>query len=165
MTWQPRHEQRDDQLVTDTLARLVCRCGWTSRPVLLPSWDMDDDTYNAASDIRSAVWVEHYAPLITPPPDQVLILDRDAGGWRHYLAGQPIHAGSPLDLLLQGGTWWPGRYESAWPPGWETTGPVALFYAALGGPWDTNDTDTSVTVSFPLPASAVLRWPLRPDRW
>lgn len=165
MTWRyPRHELVDDQVLGDGLCELRCRCGWASRPVPRFAADLDDDGYDALCEVRDAAWAEHYAPLVTPSPFQVLDLRRDGwGGWRHHLAGEPVHAGDGVDLLLLDGRWWPGHYESAWPPGWTDTGPTAMFHASLGGPWIHNDTDHTVQVAFPLPATAVLRWP--PDRW
>lgn len=158
----PRHEQVDDERLDDGCARLRCRCGWASPPVPRFTCDLDDDGYAALCELRSAAWQQHYAPLVTPSPFQVLDLRRDRwGGWRHRLAGTDVHAGSPLELLLPNRRWWSGRYESAWPPGWPDTGPTAMFYAALGGPWADNRTDTTVHVCFSLPADAVLRWPAR----
>lgn len=165
MSWRcPRHELVDDQVLGDGCARLRCRCGWASPTVPAYGWDVDSKVADAVDATRLAAWNEHYAPLITPSPFQVLDLRRDGWGeWRHYLAGEAVHAGDGLDLLLPDGRWWSGRYESTWPPGWADTGPTAMFHASLGGPWIDNDTDHTVQVAFPLPATAVLRWP--PDRW
>lgn len=44
-----------------------------------------------------------------------LTLGRDGGGPRHFLDGQPVHAGAALDLLMPSGKWLPVRYESAYP--------------------------------------------------
>lgn len=35
----------------------------------------------------------------------------DVGGLRHYLCGEPIHAGDQLSIRLGDGTWVVGRYE------------------------------------------------------
>lgn len=158
----PRHERCDDLPADDGRVLLVCRCGWVSPPVPAASWHLDDDAFDAAMQVHIAAWAVHYLPLITPSPFQVLDLRRDRwGGWRHYLAGEPVHAGAPLELLLPNSSWWAGRYESCWPPGSRDGGPTAMFYGPVGGPWVTNDTDTRIVIHFPLPADAVLRWPVR----
>lgn len=164
MTWRaPRHELVDDQALDDGCVRRMCRCGWSSAPVPAYVWDYDDDSYDAAEAVRNAAWQTHYARLVTPSPFQTLTLGRDRGGRRHYLAGEPVHAGAALDLLLPDGTWWPGRYESAWASELAEPTPTAMFHGGLGGPWIDNRTDTTVQVDFPLPADAVLRWPTRED--
>jgi hypothetical protein len=40
-----------------------------------------------------------------------LELRREVGGLRHYLSGEPIHAGELLELQLDDGKWALGRYE------------------------------------------------------
>jgi len=40
-----------------------------------------------------------------------LKLGMDGGGLRHTLDGQPVSAGTPLEVQLQGGAWLPGTYE------------------------------------------------------
>ena len=42
-----------------------------------------------------------------------LVLTRETGGLRHYLEGEPVHAGVTLELQLRDGTWLPGRYEAS----------------------------------------------------
>lgn len=40
-----------------------------------------------------------------------LELVREPGGWRHYLAGEPIACGTSLELYVGQGCWMTGRYE------------------------------------------------------
>lgn len=42
-----------------------------------------------------------------------LTLGEDAGGPRHFVNGEPIHAGTGLDLMLEGENWLSGRFETA----------------------------------------------------
>lgn len=58
---------------------------------------------------------------------------RDAGGFRDFLAGQPIHAGAPLEIWL-GGRWLPGRYEAAYQH------EQGFFYTSLFDQEDTRPT-------------------------
>ena len=74
-----------------------------------------------------------------------LELVRERSGLRHFLAGQPIHAGYGLELQLEGGSWIAGRYEWSFREG---TRPV-LYVAIAGGG----------LVSFEIPENALLRWP------
>lgn len=119
----------------------VCGCGWqggTHPPT--------EEGYEAAGD----EWHErHWRPLVTPAPEQRLVLDSDGGGRRHFLDGRAVHCGTALELLLGGGTWVGIRYETA--------GGEPVAYVALGGPGEAfAATDT---VQFSIPADAVLRWP------
>lgn len=57
-----------------------------------------------------------------------LDLVRESGGLRHYLSGEPVHAGDGLELQLEGGSWVGGRYE------WNFQGESPpLFYFGLAG--------------------------------
>ncbi len=120
----------------------ACSCGWRGTC----SHEPTEDGYEAAGEEWDA---EHWQPLTTPELDQVLVVDRDGGGFRHYLAGEPVHCGSALELLVQGGRWVGVRYEL------RAGEPIA--YLGLGGPGEpfgAND-----CVHFAVPVNAVLRWP------
>lgn len=45
-----------------------------------------------------------------PPDAAIIVAGYDGGGFRDFLAGQPIHAGAAIDLWAQD-QWVPGRYE------------------------------------------------------
>lgn len=138
MSRRPRHEQIDDEYLDHGCVKLRCRCGWVSPPVARPNLRMAEDEWDRVTAVCQAAWDEHYAPLVTPSPSQLFDLRRDRwGGWHHHLAGEAVHAGAPLELLLPGGIWWSGRYESAWPPGWTDAGPTAMFYAPSAAPGST----------------------------
>ncbi len=70
----------------------------------------------------------------------------DAGGQRCYLGDEPLHAGTPLDLLAADGHWHHGRFE------YQATkdGLVPRFHLAIAG-WTTQD------AAITLPPTAVLR--------
>lgn len=76
---------------------------------------------------------------------EALELRREAGGLRHYLDDEPLHAGELLELWLDDGSWALGRYEwtyrEADPP---------LFFV---------DTETDSVIT--LRPGARLRWPGR----
>jgi hypothetical protein len=60
-----------------------------------------------------------------------LEIREEAGGLRHYLGDEPIHAGDILELLLPDGIWLEGRYE------WDfRRGGQPLFFVALGSDWE-----------------------------
>jgi hypothetical protein len=48
---------------------------------------------------------------MTPREGTRLVLGDDGGGPRYFLDGQPVHAGTLLELLEPDGTWMLGRYE------------------------------------------------------
>lgn len=121
----------------------TCSCGWQGG-VHPPT----DDGYDAASQD----WQDkHWLALVTPDPDQMLVLGRESGGARHFLAGHPVHCGSVLELLMAGGRWIPVRYE------WDFARPPR-FYFTLGGPWE-DVAGGPEQVIVVLPSNAVLRWP------
>lgn len=75
-----------------------------------------------------------------------LVLGTDAGGLRHFVDGQPVHAGYVLEVELEDGTWVQMRYE------WNFTRDAPpVFYLALAGP---------AVAKVTLPESARLRWPV-----
>ena len=68
----------------------------------------------------------------------------DAGGWREFLAGRPVHAGDGLYLLTMLG-WYPVRYETNVPRKQST------LYLALPGVHE--------EVCISAPTDARLAWP------
>jgi hypothetical protein len=120
----------------------VCSCGWRGTD----SHEPTEDGYEAAGQEWDA---KHWQPLVTPELDQVLVARRDGGGLRHYLAGEAVHCGAALELLVAGGQWMPVRYETS------LGEPVA--YQALGGPAERFGANE--VVHFDLPSEAILRWP------
>lgn len=155
---------RDDtyQHADDGRVLVACTCGWRSSPIT-PDREgphlLTDETH-ARLDV---LWSGHIAPLTEPDRDSVLLLGDDGGGPRYYLAGEPIRTGSPLELLLPGGTWWRGRLEveHSTPDPWgRDRNPLPVFYGRVGGPAEANDAPEYVPqVHFPLPPNAVLRRP------
>jgi hypothetical protein len=45
-----------------------------------------------------------------------LEVQQEDGGLRHYLDGEPVHAGTVLERLKADGTWEAGRYEWSFRP-------------------------------------------------
>jgi len=139
--------------------RVVCTCGWQGGryrdPGLNPDgqrWWPDLDA-EAESDAAFEQWrQEHMAPLVDPDPDSILTLGSDAGGLRHFLAGQPVHTGTYLELRLPDDRWVLIRYEWNWDP---AARPRA--YLALGGRGEA--LGYAPMVEFTLPERAELRWP------
>jgi hypothetical protein len=85
------------------------------------------------------------APRAGPLIDGGPLEDRiDAGGWREFLAGRPIHAGDTLYLLTTLG-WLAVRYESHVPQ------KRAFLYLSLPGVRD--------EVVVPVPREARFAWP------
>lgn len=86
-----------------------------------------------------------------------LELGEDGGGPRYFLDGDPVHAGTALELRLSGDRWVRGRFEVRWGLG---TPPPALFYLRL---WNAHENEDdfcgAAQVSFELPPDAILRWP------
>lgn len=133
-----------------------CTCGWRSgrfHPNDDPQRDFEPE------GVGDRVWAEwrdtHIAPLVDPEANRVLVLSTDAGGWRHFLDGQPVHAGSQLELRLADDLWVPVRYEWSWvrarPP---------RAYLSLGGRGERIGPEWAPDpISFALPARAELRWP------
>jgi hypothetical protein len=146
--------------------RAACSCGWRGTVVhsLAPSPDLDSPAWPSheaelerVDELIYAEWrVEHYAPLLGYDPSQTLILGRDDGGQRHFLDGQPVHAGTLLELLLPDGRWQPIGYE--W--GWSVDEPPTATMR-LGAPAGAEQLGDQPSVTFDLPAEAVLRWPPR----
>lgn len=99
---------------------------------------------------------------ITSPFQRLTSRRNPEGGWRHHLAGEPLHVGSPLELLLPDGTWWQGRYEPAFPKDWQQVGPNPWFYGPLGRS-ARDRSAVPLQVRFALPFDAVLRHPYRQD--
>jgi hypothetical protein len=86
-----------------------------------------------------------------------LELREEPGGLRHYLAGEAIHAGEILELLLPDGAWLEGRYE------WDFRQDVRpLFFTALGGDWERDPARYEpLQAPMRIPELATLRWPKR----
>jgi hypothetical protein len=138
---------------------VCCSCGWRGgryRDEVLdaegrkfwPDLDAEDEDRAAHDDW----WHRHMAPMVEPDPDRLLVLGRDAGGMRHFLAGRPVHAGTVLELRLLDDVWVRMRYE------WKDPGNPPRAYLALGGRGE----DLGYTPGspcFPLPEAAELRWP------
>jgi len=78
-----------------------------------------------------------------------LCLRQDGGGWRHFLDGDPVHAGNTLLLLTTDG-WLTIRYEWCFDP---NRSPTAYVY--LPGAFGDDD------VPMRLPETARLAWPCR----
>jgi hypothetical protein len=145
------------------LAVVLCSCGWRGDEVYRDAglnadgerWWPDLDA-SAESDAAFKEWrFEHMAPLVDPDPDSVLLLGTDAGGLRHFLAGQPVHAGTALELRLPDDRWILVRYEWSW-----DTAVRPRAYLALGGRGEA--LGYAELVAFPLPERAELRWPAEP---
>lgn len=153
--------------------KAVCSCGWRSerehpippRPENLPTDERGlpyGDAYDAWITAREAAdnhcfedWhAEHYQPLLGYEPHTQLILAKSGGGLRHYLDGQPVHAGATLELLLGDGRWVRVRYEWSWHPDRPPTA-----HLELGLPPGGAGIAEAPVVSFALPSRAILRWP------
>lgn len=81
-------------------------------------------------------------------------MGRTEGGPRHFLDGRPVHAGTTLELMLADGRWVRIRYE--W--GWQADAPPTA-HLPLGIPESAEKLADPTSVSFDLPARAILRWP------
>ena len=136
-----------------------CSCGWKSE-AFYPNTDPRVDF--EPEDIEKRMYTEwhdtHMAPMVDPEPDRVLVLGQDEGGARHFLAGQPVHAGTVLELRLLNDMWIRIRYE--WD--WQSEHPP-YAYLVLGGRGERLGWDPGI-VSFPLPERAELRWAATKDR-
>ncbi len=76
--------------------------------------------------------------------DELLELRKEPSGLRYYLAGEPVHAGDLLEILLDDGSWALGRYE------WN--------YQNGQWPWFYVDTDSGSMIDL-NPERSRLRWP------
>ena len=73
----------------------------------------------------------------------------ETGGFRHYLDGEPVHAGTGLELRGLDGSWVAGRYE------WSgLAGALPRFYVNVAGH------EATITLTLDLE----LRWPVLEDR-
>ena len=141
---------------------LVCTCGWrgsryrdSGRDAQGKRWWPDLDV-EAESEAAFQEWrYRHMAPLVDPDPDSILVLGADAGGARHFLAGQPVHAGTALELRLPDDRWIVVRYEWSW-----DVAARPRAYLALGGRGER--LGYAEQVDFALPERAELRWPAEP---
>ena len=81
----------------------------------------------------------------------------ELGGLRYYLAGEGIHAGEILEILLPDGAWLEGRYE------WDFRRDARpLFFTALGGDWEREpERYEQLQAAMRIPEAATLRWPRR----
>ncbi len=139
---------------------VCCSCGWrgsrykdTGRDAAGRPWWPSEESWADEERAHEEWWHRHMAPLVDLDPDRVLVLSRDSGGMRHFLAGRPVHAGTGLELRLVGDVWIRVRYEWDWDPGRR---PDA--YPALGGRGEQLGYLPG-SVSFPLPEKAELQWP------
>ena len=139
---------------------VCCSCGW--RGGRYRDWARDADgrrwwpNLDVEAEDRAAHdewWHRHMAPMVEPDPDRLIVLGRDAGGMRHFLAGRPVHAGTRLELRLLDDLWVPVRYE--W--NWDAAAPPR-GYLGLGGRGEALGY-APAPVSFPLPETAEMRWP------
>lgn len=147
--------------------RAACSCGWAGAdrlaiPARPAGEGADLDGYfqqleDLDEQCRAEWHVEHLSPLLDEDPNNHLVLARTNGGPRHFLAGQPVHAGEPLELQLDGGTWLPVTYEWSWQPDRPPTGTIAL----AGPPGAARAGVEPPVARLDLPPSAVLRWPDR----
>ena len=48
--------------------------------------------------------------LVAMPAGERLELKQESGGLRHYLAGEPVHAGALLEFQREDGSWMLARY-------------------------------------------------------
>jgi hypothetical protein len=147
---------------TGTLA-VLCSCGWRGDGLYRdwgsksegerwwPNLDVEAQDQAMYDEWRR----EHMAPLVDPDPDSILVLGSDAGGLRHFLAGQPVHAGTYLELRLPDDRWVVIRYEWSWDP---AARPRA--HLALGGRGEV--LGYAEHVEFAMPERAELRWPAEP---
>lgn len=152
--WSQRTGQESSGFVV-----VCCTCGWhggryrdSGRDAAGRRWwpDLDGDAEEQAA--HDEWWHRHLAPLVEPSPDRLLVLGRDAGGMRHFLAGRPVHAGTALELRLLDDAWVRVRYEWNW-----DAAMAPRAYIALGGRGEALGY-TAGPASFPLPEAAELRW-------
>ena len=85
--------------------------------------------------------------------------EREYGGWRHYLDGKPVHAGTLLELQIGrfelGPGWLWGRYEWGFDPG-----RAPMLVVRLPAWEDRPDPEHAVATTelcLTLPAGAILR--------
>lgn len=170
----------------------ACSCGWRSPRFRAPpgtSWwpsyvelpKLHEDLRDLARDLWSQHWrlpdalaaraqvrVPRDAPPVLPASGSGrgghLSLVDEPGGLRHYLLGQPVHAGACLELMLSDGRWVPGRYENARGDDYLQ----ALFYfdvscvsAAPDWAGAVPNTPTLLEARVELTGGAMLRWPRR----
>jgi hypothetical protein len=111
------------------------------------------DMRRAQSELRSAqAQLRQHRLDATLVHGHPLVEGRSDGGPRHYLAGDPVRAGTFLYLLTAGG-WVPGRYEWSYVAG---DPPTFIFELPGGSP---NGVDASVRVRH----GARLAWPSEID--
>jgi hypothetical protein len=153
----------------------VCSCGWRSEcehPVPERPANIERDERGISHGPVYDKWIEdvehaetlcyqdwngdHFEPLLGYEPHTQLILARSDGGQRHYLGGEPVNAGTGLELLTSDGHWLPVRYEWDWNP---EHPPRAYF--DLGLPKPARKLTDPPQVSIPLDPRAILRWPER----
>jgi len=89
-------------------------------------------------------------------PRTQLILGQVEGGPRHFVGGQPVHAGATLELLLDNGRWITAGCEWTWQPDALSAAHVALGVRSRGRDLGAADPPT---VAFELTPCAILRWP------
>jgi hypothetical protein len=147
------------------LLAVLCSCGWRGDGLYRDyglnadgeRWWPDLDSEAQDQAMHDEWWNRHMAPMVEPDPNAVLVLGGDAGGPRHFLAGQPVHAGTALELRLPDDRWVLVRYEWNWDA---AVRPRA--HLALGGRGEA--LGYAPDVDFPLPERAELRWPAQPMR-
>ena len=142
---------------------VLCSCGWRGDG-LYHDWgakpdggrwwpDLDSEAQDQA--MHDEWWNRHMASMVDPDPANLLALGSDAGGLRHFLASQPVHAGTYLELRLPDDRWVVIRYEWNW-----DVAARPRAYLALGGRGE--DLGYAPVVEFSLPVNAELRWPAEP---
>ncbi len=137
---------RREQDSTTLLKVVRCSCGWHGS-----SFKPGSEQYAEAF----AEWEDVHVSRFPTPPGR-LILRRDAGGLRHFLDGNAVHAGEFLELRLPKGVWVLIRYE--W--NWQSELPHGVML--LGGPAEeANCPSLLPDVVFQIPGNAELRWPER----
>jgi hypothetical protein len=139
---------------------VCCSCGWRGgryRDFGLDAggarWWPSEQSEVEEQAAHDDWWHRHMAPMVDSDPDRMLVLSRDSGGMRHYLAGRPVHAGTVLELRLVDDVWVRVRYEWSWDAAVPPRAHLALGSRgeALGY--------APTSASFPLPEAAELRWP------
>ncbi len=69
-----------------------------------------------ASAVESWPGPEFTSAIEATPAGHALELRFEPSGYRHYLAGQPLHAGEHVEMFVPGAGWTLGRYEWNYQP-------------------------------------------------
>lgn len=93
-----------------------------------PRWDDHLDDYDhTCPDTLHRLWRRQ----VLQAGAHLLRVGVDGGGPRWFAGDEPLHAGTPLDVLAANGTWLTGRYEYQL----DTRGCTPFLYLAIGA-WD-----------------------------